>query len=283
MEAYQFSGLSGPRSASIQGVNYQTVASWLQKLKQITQSRIEALGKSSSCLATWSIPPVSRHFQKLPNLKKIAKTSKPDIIALFFVELSQQNLEEALRLLGNLLATRKGDGFWLVVYGGSALLAQKIITRSTEDVDVLAIRDWEGGVDRAYPMPEALKLAATQVADELHLGGNWLNSAASLHFPDLHMLPSSFWQELETREYGHYLKISFVTRSGQIQLKTYAALNRAKPRDLDDLRTLAPTSVETEAAVRWVLDHLPVLSHRDKLHDLLTLLGHAHLIPKFQG
>jgi len=196
------------------------------------------------------------------------------------MELSQQNLEEALRLLGNLLATRKGAGFWLVVCGGSALLAQEIISRSTEDVDILAMRDWEGGVDRAFPMPEALKEAAAHVADELHLGGNWLNSAALLHFPDLHLLPASFWQELETRDYGHYLKISFVTRSGQIQLKTYAALNRAKPRDL---RTLAPTSAETEAAVHWVLNHIPVLSHRDKLPDLLTHLGHAHLIPKFQG
>ena len=199
------------------------------------------------------------------------------------MELSQQNLEEALRLLGNLLATRKGSAFWLVVCGGSALLAQEIISRSTEDVDILAMRDWEGGVDRAFPMPAALKEAAAHVADELRLGGNWLNSAASLHFPDLHLLPASFWQELETREYGHYLKISFVTRSGQIQLKTYAALNRAKPRDLDDLRTLAPTSAETEAAVRWVLDHFPVLSHRDKLPNLLSHLGHADLIPTFQG
>ena len=199
------------------------------------------------------------------------------------MELSQQNLEEALRLLGNLLATRKRAWFWLVVCGGSALLAQEIISRSTEDVDILAVRDWEGGVDRAFPMPEALKVAAAEVADELHLGGNWLNSAASLHFPDLHLLPASFWQELETRDYGNYLKISFVTRSGHIQLKTYAALNRAKPRDLDDLRTLAPTSAETEAAVRWVLDHITVLSHRDKLPYLLTHLGHAHLIPKFQG
>ena len=199
------------------------------------------------------------------------------------MDLSQQNLEEALRLLGNLLATRKGAAFWLVVCGGSALLAQEIITRSTEDVDILAMRDLEGGVDRAFPMPEALKEAAAHVADELRLGGNWLNSAASLHFPDLHLLPASFWQELETREYGHYLKISFVTRSGQIQLKTYAALNRAKPRDLDDLRTLAPTGAETQAAVRWVLDHFPILSHRNKLPDLLTHLGHAHLIPTFQG
>jgi hypothetical protein len=199
------------------------------------------------------------------------------------MDLSQQNLQEALRLLGNLLAARKGAGFWLVVCGGSALLAQEIISRSTEDVDILAMRDWEGGVDCAFPLPEALKEAAGHVADELHLGGNWLNSAASVHFPDLHLLPASFWRELETRDYGHYLKISFVTRSGQIQLKTYAALNRAKPRDLDDLRNLAPDSAETEAAVRWVLDNIPVLSHRDKLPDLLTHLGHAHLIPTIQG
>jgi len=199
------------------------------------------------------------------------------------MDLSQQNLEEALRLLGNLLARRKGSEFWLVVCGGSALLAQQIISRSTEDVDILAMRDWDGAVDRAFPLPEALKEAASQVADELHLGENWLNSAASMHFPDLHLLPASFWQELENRDYGDYLKISFVTRSGQIQLKTYAALNRAKPRDLDDLRALAPTSAETEAAVGWVIENIPGVTHRDQLPALLTHLGHAHLIPTFQG
>jgi len=135
-----------------------------------------------------------------------------DIFAVLLMELSQQNLDDALRLLGNLLAVRKTGGFWLVVCGGSALLAQKIISRATEDVDILAIRDWDGGVDGAYPLPEALKLAASEVAEELRLGKNWLNSAASLHFPHLRLLPASFWQELETRDYGHSLKISFVTR-----------------------------------------------------------------------
>lgn len=199
------------------------------------------------------------------------------------MDLSQQNLEQALQLLGSVLAARKESGFWLVVCGGSALLAQEIITRSTGDVDVLALRDWEGGVGRAIPLPPALKEAATDVAGELQLGGYWLNSEASLHFPDLRMLPGTFWQDLETREYGPYLKISFVTRSGQIQLKTYAALNRAKPRDLEDLRNLAPNSEEIQAAVCWLLDNIPVLSHRDKLPDLLTHLGHAHLISTFQG
>jgi hypothetical protein len=198
------------------------------------------------------------------------------------MKLSHQNLEDALRLLGNLLAARKTDAFWLVVCGGSALLAQQIISRATEDVDILAIRDYDGGVDGAFPLPISLKEAASQVAEELHLGGNWLNSAASLHFPDLRLLPPSIWQELETRDYGHFLKISFVTRSGQIQLKTYAALNRSKPHDLDDLRALAPTSAEAETSVRWVLKNISGLAHRDQLPALLTYLDHAHLIERFE-
>jgi hypothetical protein len=199
------------------------------------------------------------------------------------MELSQQNLEEALRLLGNLLATRKGDGFWLVVCGGSALLAQQIISRSTHDVDILARRDWDGGVDVAFPMPNELKEAALQVADELRLGRTWLNSAASMHFPDLHLLPASFWQELETRDYGHHLRISFVTRSGQIQLKIYAALNQAEARDFEDLRALAPNARETEDGLRWLVASFPGLTHLDRLPNLLTYLGHDDLITRFAG
>lgn len=188
-----------------------------------------------------------------------------------------------MRLLGDLLAARKNAAFWLVVCGGSALLARRIISRSTEDVDILPLRDWDGGVGSAFPLPESLQTAAGDVAIELGLAGNWLNGSASLHFPDLHLLPEGFWLEMETREYGDHLKVSFVTRSGQIHLKSYAVLNRPKPRDLEDLRALCPDAAETENAVRWVLRNFPSLSHRSGLPDLLTHLGHADLIPKFQG
>ena len=198
------------------------------------------------------------------------------------MDLNQQILAEALQLLGQVLSMRNTDGYWLVVCGGSALLAQRTISRSTHDVDILAMRDWEGGVDGAFPMPDALKEAAMQVADELRLRGNWLNSAASMHFPDLHLLPASFWQELETRDYGHHLRISFVTRPGQIQLKIYAALNRSEARDFEDLRALAPDAGETEACLRWIISSFPVLTHHDRLPDLLTYLGHADLIPGFR-
>jgi hypothetical protein len=198
------------------------------------------------------------------------------------MDLTQQNLKEALQLLGDLLASKRNESFWLVVCGGSALLAQKIISRSTEDVDILAMRDFDGGVDRAYPMPEALKLAATEVATELHLRENWLNSAASFHFPDLHLLPNTFWQELENRNYGDYLKISFVSRRGQIQLKLYAALNRDEPRDLADLKALAPDALETESGLRWIISSVPALTHLNRLPELLTYIGHAELITKFE-
>ena len=198
------------------------------------------------------------------------------------MELHPQNLEKALQLLGKLLAIRKREPCWLVICGGSALLARQIISRSTHDVDVLALRDLEGGMDLAYPLPAVLKQAARQVAEELGLEPNWLNSAASLHFPDLRLLPASLWQELDTRAYSDSLKVSFVTRNGQILLKLYAALNRTKARDFDDLSALSPDSTETANALRWLLTKLPVLTHRDQLPALLTHLGHGHLIPEFQ-
>ena len=198
------------------------------------------------------------------------------------MELHLQNLEKALQLLGKLLAIHKREPFWLVICGGSALLARQIISRSTHDVDVLALRDLEGGVDLAYPLPEALKQSAGQVAEELDLEPDWLNRAASLHFPDLRLLPASLWQELDTRVYSDFLKVSFVTRNGQILLKLYAALNRAQARDFDDLSALSPDSTETANALRWLLTKLPVLTHRDQLPALLTHLGHGHIIPEFQ-
>jgi hypothetical protein len=153
-----------------------------------------------------------------------------DILTLLLMPLTDANLNLALQLLGDLLAASKKDAFDLVVCGGSALLAQGIVTRATHDVDVLAQRNLDYEILRAHPLPDTLAKAAKQVAEELKLDDNWLNSAASFHGPDYSDLPRSFWTDLETRAYGPYLRVSFVKRAGQIQLKLYASLNRAKPR-----------------------------------------------------
>jgi hypothetical protein len=196
--------------------------------------------------------------------------------------INHQNLDQALQLLGDLLASWKVEDFQLVVCGGSALLAQKIISRATHDVDVLAQRNWDHEISRAHPLPETLIKAAQQVAEELGLKPNWLNSAASFHFPDFLALPASFWTDLETRDYGSHLRVSFVNRSGQILLKLYAALNRAEARDFDDLRSLAPDADETESGLHWLIRSFPGLTHLDRIPELLTHLGHADLIHRFQ-
>lgn len=105
------------------------------------------------------------------------------------MKLDTRRLETALRLTGNLLSVHGKEPFHLVVCGGSALLATGVMARATADVDVLATRNFDGEISRAYPMPEVLNRVARQVADELDLDANWLNASVSFHFPDFHALP----------------------------------------------------------------------------------------------
>jgi transposase-like protein len=57
VEAYQSSGLSGPRFAELHGVNYQTLASWLQKRKRTTGSS----PTSKSAFGLLSLVPAELH------------------------------------------------------------------------------------------------------------------------------------------------------------------------------------------------------------------------------
>lgn len=195
--------------------------------------------------------------------------------------MNEAALISAFELLDDFLTAGKSAPVRLIVGGGSALLVQRLSTRQTKDVDVMALRELEGSVVSAYPLPEAVKHAAAKVAEELRLPPAWLNGAASLHGFDLSTFPSWFWQELDTREYGRNLKISFIGRKGLILLKLSAALDRDQRRDIEDLACLKPSSAEVEELLRWVLLNLYETSPHPKLPSLLQELGHAHLIPEF--
>ncbi len=195
--------------------------------------------------------------------------------------MNEANLITAFELLDDFLAAGKAAPVWLVVGGGSALLVQRFSSRQTKDVDVMALREWEGNVVSAYPLPDTVKQAAAKVAEELRLDPDWLNGAASLHGFDLAQLPAWFWQELDTRDYGSNLKISFIGRKGLILLKLSAALDRDQRRDIEDLACLKPTSAEVEELLRWVLRNIHETSTHPKLPSLLQELGHADLIPGF--
>lgn len=164
--------------------------------------------------------------------------------------MNEANLIAAFELLDDFLAAGQAAPVWLVVGGGSALLVQRFGSRQTRDVDVMALREWDGNVVSAYPLPDAVKRAAANVVEELRLDPDWLNGAASLLGFDLSLLPAWFWQELDTREYGRNLKISFIGRKGLILLKLSAALDRDQRRDMEDLACLNATRSELEELLR---------------------------------
>lgn len=195
--------------------------------------------------------------------------------------MNEDDLTRALKLLGEFLTEGSSAPVWLVIGGGSALLVQRLISRPTKDVDVMALREWEGNVISAYPLPAPVKEAAAKVATELRLDSDWLNGAASLQGFDLSLLPTSFWQNIDNREYGQTLRASFIGRPGLILLKLSAALDRDQRRDIEDLLNLKPTHTETEESLRWILRHLHGTTTHPKLQLLLQELGHGDLIPAF--
>ena len=184
---------------------------------------------------------------------------------------------EALELLAELMQIRRIAPAWLVVCGGSALQISGIISRSTRDVDVLARRELEGEVSPAYPLPAALKEAASDVARQLGLSDDWLNASTSLFFPDLATLPPSFWTDLHNHEFGDSLKVSFVGRTGQILLKLYAVCGREEMRDWEDLLALAPTESEAIAAAQWIRKHVDGLASLERLQATFLNLGFQDL------
>ncbi len=199
-------------------------------------------------------------------------------------ELDHNIVHESLTLLGELLAERRERPLHLVVSGGSALLAAEIISRTTHDVDVIAMRgEVDGDIIDAHPLPEFLKECAREVAEEKRLGPNWLNAATALLMIDLRRFPTDFLADLVERSYGDWLRVSFIGRSGQIYLKFYAAVGRSEARDLSDLLALAPDAEEAERTARWLIkEELIPLGQLPRLLDLLRNLDHHDLVPRIE-
>ncbi len=200
-------------------------------------------------------------------------------------ELDHDIVHESLTLLGELLAGRRERHLHLVVSGGSALLAAEIVSRTTHDVDVIAMRsEIDGDIVDAHPLPEFLKECVREVAGEKRLRPNWLNAATGLLMIDLRRFPDDFLADLIERHYGEWLRVSFIGRAGQIYLKFYAAVARSEARDLGDLRALAPNATEAGRTARWLIEE-EVISKGQllKLLDLLRTLEHHDLVPRIEA
>lgn len=182
-------------------------------------------------------------------------------------------LEDALRILGHLVAVRKRPAIHLVVCGGSALIALNLATRTTNDVDVLAVLE-RGELRCARPLPAWLLDDAKAVGSELNLPENWLNDGPADESLFRLGLPAGFAERLVLREFGPSLRVSFISRYDQIHFKLYAAADQGG-RHFTDLKKLLPTKEELHAAARWTFTQDASDAFRQAVREVLHALGHG--------
>jgi hypothetical protein len=182
---------------------------------------------------------------------------------------NRQKLQNALELLGDLLADRH-ESFEVVAIGGGSLLLVGIIDRTTQDLDLVAL--WvEGAARSAKPLPPLLEKAAAEVGDLLGLAPDWLNAGPT----DLLRLglPVGFEGRLVTHHFGP-LTVHHAGRRDQIFFKLYAAVEQGpRSKHMMDLRQLDPTPGELHDAARWTRTHDPSEAFRDQLVQALEALG----------
>lgn len=165
-----------------------------------------------------------------------------------------------------------GHKYDLIVIGGSALLALELVSRSTQDVDVVALTG-SVGLDEALPLPEPLVNARDRVARDFDLPEDWLNSEAAADMLRLG-LPEGFTERLTRRDYGPSLTVRYASRFDQIHFKLHATVDRSGGKHFSDLRALEPSHEELLAAARWTRTHDP---SEGFLSVLTTVLAHFNI------
>jgi hypothetical protein len=141
--------------------------------------------------------------------------------------IDQVNLDELFRELDAEL-TARGLKRKLVIYGGAALIHQKILDRATVDVDV-----FQPKIDK-----DLARLIAV-VGKKHLLGDHWINSTGSAF---LHESPAGWEKRVQNVFQGESLEIQVLGRLDLLFAKLLAELDRQE--DLPDLRALRPTPKE---------------------------------------
>jgi hypothetical protein len=193
-----------------------------------------------------------------------------------------ETFEQALRLLNGRLVLAGAPRFNLVVCGGSALAATGLVTRTTKDVDVVALMDDDGVLLDPAPLPQALVLAAHEVALDLGLHQDWLNNGPSSGEGGLFRLglPERFVERLTWVVIGEKVTVGFISRYDQIHFKLYAAVDQSGSYHAEDLRELHPTDAELLDAAGWTRTHDPSEGYRQGLQWFLREFGYGHLVDR---
>jgi len=134
----------------------------------------------------------------------------------------------------------KGLSFECIVIGGAALIHLGIVTRRTEDVDLL---DPE--------IPKEIKLASISFAKKNSDLGlipeHWFNSGPESLKKEL---PEAWKSRLVIMKKGRSLTIWTLGRTDLLKTKLFACCDRDE--DFDDCLALKPTESELAKAISWV-------------------------------
>jgi len=191
--------------------------------------------------------------------------------------LDRNTLDLAMKSLAIRLQENEAERVEIVVCGGSALILTGLVRRTTRDVDIVALIR-SGELASPAPLPADLVRAAREVAEDLGLDPNWLNNGPSRGEGGLFQmgLPDGFGGRLSSEAYGERLVVHFTDRFDQIHFKLYASVDRGGYH-IEDLRALAPTTEELEAASRWCITHDVSEGFAGMLKQLLRELGYEEL------
>lgn len=165
---------------------------------------------------------------------------------------NKKKLYQALELLNSQLKAHSSKAFELIICGGSALIAVDLVSRTTNDVDIIALKNSTFGLIDPAPLSSELKKASLIVAKTLNLPEDWLNTGPA----DLFRmgLPEGFENRLITQKIGTHLTVHFSGRFDQIHFKLYASIDRGGYH-IEDLLALKPIDEELVAAGRWSKTH----------------------------
>lgn len=182
-----------------------------------------------------------------------------------------------MRSLAIRLEQNHAEPVELVVCGGSALILAGMISRTTRDIDVVALIR-QGIICTPDPLPADLVLAIREVAEDLDLPEDWLNNGPSRGDGGLFQmgLPAGFADRLHRTIYSNRLTVHLIDRIDQIHFKLYAAVDRGGYH-ITDLKTLTPSSKELMDAARWAMTHDVSDGFAMVLKKLLRSIGYEDI------
>ncbi len=190
--------------------------------------------------------------------------------------MNREEIEQALAALGEQLAALKKPHVDMLVCGGAALHALGLVTRTTKDVDVVALvskSPTDGLImSSANPLPPHLIEAAKKVERDFRLKDGWINPGptSALDFG----LPEGVLGRAELRNYGSAFTVRFISRYDQVHFKLYAAVDQGG-KHYQDLLDLRPTGDELEKAARWSMTHDVSETYRSDVKRILKEMGHG--------